>query len=551
MLKARANWLYVFSLEAEVMRIRSAVAATALVVLSGQVANVQAEAVIEMVTVGNPGNDGELNGEGVGGWGPDRICGAVNYVYNIGKFEVTAGQYTEFLNAVADNDSHGLYITLMADLPSYRGCNIQRSGSPGSYSYSVADDWADRPVNYVSWGDAARFCNWLHNGRPTGTQDSSTTEDGSYYLNGATSDAALLDVVRKVDATWVIPSEDEWYKAAYHYNDGVTGNYWDYPMESDIVPVSEVPPGTNMTRGSANWYYGEYVIGSPYYRTEVGAYDARPSDSPYGTFDQGGNISEWNETVLSGSFRGLRGGYFLSLGYYLRAENGSSNYPALSSDGMGFRVAYVGPLCGDGTVDNSEQCDDADAHNGDGCSSSCTVEDGWECTGEPSMCTEICGDGIIVGLEECDGGLGCTDCLCDADFEPTVPPSLDCLEQEGVCCDHATGTCLGWMTALACMAQPPPSQPEFFKGITCGDPGFDCWEHTGACCLAGSCTDDVPESDCRTWKWWKNTQCSDPEVAAVCEAQIPTLPEWGLAALMLLVLTAGTVVFGRRQRQAT
>ena len=109
---------------------------------------------IETVPVGNPGNAGELSGSGAGGYGPDRICGAVDYEYNIGKYEVTAGQYTEFLNAVAVTDTYGLYNTNM-DTSSY-GCQIQRSGSSGSYSYSVAGDWTNRPVNYVSWGDAAR-----------------------------------------------------------------------------------------------------------------------------------------------------------------------------------------------------------------------------------------------------------------------------------------------------------------------------------------------------------------------------------------------------------
>ena len=61
------------------------------------VGTAQADVVIETVTVGNPGNTGELSGEGAGGVGRDRICGDVDYVYDIGKFEVTAGQYTEFL----------------------------------------------------------------------------------------------------------------------------------------------------------------------------------------------------------------------------------------------------------------------------------------------------------------------------------------------------------------------------------------------------------------------------------------------------------------------
>ncbi|UCG16696.1 MAG: SUMF1/EgtB/PvdO family nonheme iron enzyme [Phycisphaerales bacterium] len=299
-------------------------------------------AVIDTVPVGNPGNDGELSGAGAGGYGPDRICGAVAYTYNIGKYEVTAGQYCKFLNAVANTDTYGLYnANMWSDA---FGCKIERTGSSGSYTYSVAPDWADRPVNYASWGDAARFANWLHNGQPTGTltgdptQDAWLTEDGSYLLNGAMSDAELLAIARAADATWVIPSEDEWYKAAYHYNDGVTGNYWDYPTESDTAPTCEVPPGTDMTNGSANYYCSGWVIGSPYYRNEVGAYDAKPSDSPYGTFDQGGNVWEWNEAVI-GSSRGVRGASFNDIDNYLRAASRNSVTPVDEHFTIGFRVA--------------------------------------------------------------------------------------------------------------------------------------------------------------------------------------------------------------------
>ena len=260
------------------------------------------------VTVGNPGNAGELSGYGAGGFGPDRICGAVDYVYKIGKSEVTAGQYTVFLNAVAATDTYGLYNEKMdvdSGLPEAQyGCNIKRTGSSGSYGYSVAFDWADRPVNCVSWGDAARFANWLHNGQPRGTQDHTTTEDGAYYLNGATSEEALAAVVREPDARWAIPSEDEWYKAAYHKNDGVTSNYFDYATSSDIVPSNELidpDPGNHAT-----YYADSYTIGSPHYRTEVGAHEN--SVSPYGTYDQCGNVREWNEAVIAGQFRGLRGG---------------------------------------------------------------------------------------------------------------------------------------------------------------------------------------------------------------------------------------------------
>jgi formylglycine-generating enzyme len=291
---------------------------------------------IETVPVGNAGNTGEPSGGG----SFLRTCGAVAYAYNIAKFEVTAGQYTAFLNAVAKTDSYGLYSTNMDydANPSVYGCNIKRTGSPGSYGYSVAPDWADRPVGHVSWGDAARFCNWLHNGQPTGAQSTSTTENGSYYLNGATGNDALLAVTRQPNATWVIPSEDEWYKAAYHRNDGVTGNYWDYATRSNSSPSNDLidpDPGDN-----ANFFQAGYTIGAPYYRTEVGEFEN--SESPYGTFDQGGNVSEWNEGVI-GSLRGLRGGsaYTDPESMLRAATRYYANYPTTEGHNMGFRVAYV------------------------------------------------------------------------------------------------------------------------------------------------------------------------------------------------------------------
>ncbi len=309
--------------------------------------------VIETVTVGDPGNAGENSGESEpGGSGPDRICGAVDYTYNIGKYEVTAGQYTEFLNAVANDDTYGLYNTSMW-VNTY-GCKIERTGSSPDYSYGVASDWADRPVNYVSWGDAARFANWLHNGQLTGAQNLSTTEDGSYYLDGATSDAELMAVVRELDATWVIPSEDEWYKAAYY--EGGSGVYYDYPTSSDSVPGyvnnsgNLSGPGTAFKEGGTDpgnyaMYDGDAGtngIGSPYYRTEVGEWEN--SDSPYGTSDQGGNVWEWNGAMLYGSYRGLRGGSFYYRDSILHAayRYGSAYYfPTYEYSFIGFRVAEV------------------------------------------------------------------------------------------------------------------------------------------------------------------------------------------------------------------
>ena len=241
---------------------------------------------------------------------------------------------------MAAGDTYGLYNENMADISVGlygMGCNIQRTGSAGSYGYSVAADWADRPVNYISWGDATRFSNWLHNGQPTGAQELSTTENGSYFLNGAMTDADLLSIIRESDATWVIPTEDEWYKAAY-YNPlmGGAGGYYMFPTASDEAPDSALinpDPGNN-----ANFLGSSFTIGEPYWRTEVGEFENSPS--PYGTFDQGGNVWEWNETALD-SGRGMRGGSFGSGFSNLDARIRFSYDPTGENSLIGFRIAEV------------------------------------------------------------------------------------------------------------------------------------------------------------------------------------------------------------------
>ncbi len=342
---------------------------------------------IDTVPIGNPGNFGELSGAGAGGAGPDRICGGVDYEYNIGKYEVTAGQYTEFLNAVAATDTYELYSTDMWNDPWGYACKIQRNGTSGSYTYSVESDWANRPVNYISWGDAARFANWLHNGQPTGPQDLTTTEDGSYFLNGAMNNTELIVITREDDATWVIPSEDEWYKAAFYEPQGGTGIYWDYPIGTDVVPSNDLvdpDPGNNAT-----FYDGDLTIGSPYYRTEVGAHEH--SNSPYETFDQGGNVWEWNEAVLFNNYRGRRGGSFDQTSWYLFAPNRQEHaWPTVQHHAIGFRVVEIPgqgtPCPGDLTGDDQVNIDDIFAVLGlwgdcpDPCPPYCTGDLTEDCT---------------------------------------------------------------------------------------------------------------------------------------------------------------------------
>ena len=312
---------------------------------------------IPTVLVGNPGNandpaDGDINFPGI------QNYGAVPYLYRIGTHEVTVGQYTAFLNAVADADPYFLYDQHMATDNQVEG--ISRSGAPGSYNYSVIGS-ADHPIGYVAWGSAARFCNWLHNGQPTGAQALSTTESGAYFLNGLGTSQFLGTVTRSAGATWFMPSENEWYKAAYYQpasQGGDTDDYWLYPTRTNIQPYSDQPPGSDspmqsntanfrLDDGLANGYNDGYAVtgsdsfaGGQNYLTDVGAYTA--AASPSGAFDLGGNIYEMNDTPVVGGYKTARGG-----AWAWAPEFTSSNIsyfgldPRANNRDFGFRVATI------------------------------------------------------------------------------------------------------------------------------------------------------------------------------------------------------------------
>jgi len=290
---------------------------------------------LEMVPVGDPGNAGEWSGESYGGYGLDGICGAVDYAYNIGKYEVTNAQWREFLTAKASvTDPHGFYNTRMGE--TFGG--IDRTWSVDHYVYTAKDgdaNWDDRPANYVSFWDAARFSNWLQNGQGDGD-----TETGA-YINLDNQDT----FARQSGARYFIPTENEWYKSAYYDpNKGGVGipGYWDYPMMSDIptVPSNDVttPDGGNNASFSQNGY-----ADWQYYTTLVGEFEL--SDSPYGTFDQGGNLWEWNETaidsVYDGPSRGMRGGRWNTDSDSLLASYRFTWPPTREGSSTTFRVASV------------------------------------------------------------------------------------------------------------------------------------------------------------------------------------------------------------------
>lgn len=288
---------------------------------------------IDMVTVGNPNNDAASATNTTHGLSNAYGYGSVGYEYQIGKYMVTNNQYATFLNAVAASDPYGLYNTNMASNANVAG--ITRGGTSGSYTYSVISGRGNAPVAYVSWFDAARFTNWLHNGATAGA----STETGAYTLNGATSGIITKDV----NAQFWIPSEDEWYKAAYYdptLNSG-TGRYFLHANGSDTMTSNDIADS-----GSANYSAGDYATtpgnntysSSTYYLTDVGSYEN--TENYYGTFDQAGLLWEWNDAIVS-SNRGIRGGSWIGSENFLRSSIRLNFDPASESLIIGFRVASI------------------------------------------------------------------------------------------------------------------------------------------------------------------------------------------------------------------
>jgi formylglycine-generating enzyme required for sulfatase activity len=293
---------------------------------------------LDMRLIDAAGNIGDSSAAGLG---------AVGDAFRMGTFEVTNTEYVAFLEAVAVDDTHALYDELMSD--SDRG-GILRGGAPGSWTYSLKTDFADKPANGFDWYSAARFCNWLHNGQPSGAQGPLTTEDGVYDMSLPGG-----QIGRKVGATWFIPTMDEWHKAAYYdpFDPGADASgsldYWRYPTRSDSLPIKASADAsgdvTNPGFNVANSDKGADWNGENGNVTTVGGCNA---PSPWGTFDMGGNVNEITETVgtpITGPpqlpTRRLRGGDFSNAEVLMGSAvplSGSLNMEALGAN-IGMRVA--------------------------------------------------------------------------------------------------------------------------------------------------------------------------------------------------------------------
>ena len=289
--------------------------------LSSLAVSTHAQVTLDMVTVGDPGNTAD-----------DTTYGAVATSFQIMKYEWTNSQYTDFLNSVAATDTYSLY---NADMGINARSGITQSGSSGSYTYAVKTDMGDKPVNYVDWFAAARVSNWLMNG---GTS-SSSTETGAYTLSGSTSGNAPAV---NSNATFYVPTEDQWYKAAYYKGGSTNAGYWDYATQSDSVPTAVTAGSTGIGSSGSTGNFANYNDAADWnsQNGNVTTVGTNGGASAYGAFDMSGNVDEWNDlTGAAGSSRGLRGGL-----WYYDASALSSSYrrtydPSVENGGIAFRLA--------------------------------------------------------------------------------------------------------------------------------------------------------------------------------------------------------------------
>lgn len=164
--------------------------------------------------------------------------GSVSYQYKINKYLITNSDYMEYLIAIATIDAPAgvsgskVYVNNMRTNIS-GGINRTQIGGSGSsiiWSYNIRSNMGNKPVNFVSWLMSARYINWLHNGKPSGSQNSSSTENGVY-------DMSLTIPTRKIGAKYFIPTINEWTKSGFYKGGSTNAGYWTYATQSNTIPT--------------------------------------------------------------------------------------------------------------------------------------------------------------------------------------------------------------------------------------------------------------------------------------------------------------------------
>jgi len=218
--------------------------------------------------------------------------------------------------------------------------DITKATAGGLSNVTAPTYLGDRPAADISWYEAAAFVNWLN---------TSTGKTAAYALTFSNSQWSMAlqsssnawtaggtNLYRNKDAYYFLPSENEWYKAAYYNRTGT--NYFLYPTASSSVPTA-VASGTNT--GTA------VFTGNGVTPTQPAVVTAAGGLSPYGTMGQGGNVWEWMETAADGTNttstenRNVRGSRFGAGPNDMQSTAQLALNPANGDINVGFRVASV------------------------------------------------------------------------------------------------------------------------------------------------------------------------------------------------------------------
>ena len=202
----------------------------------------------------------------------------------------------------------------------------------------------DKPVNYVSWFDAARVSNWLMNGATS----SSSTETGAYTLvSGQTTGTAPAV---NPGATFYVPTQDQWYKAAYYKGGGTSAGYWNYATQNDSDPTAVTAGSTGIGSAGSTGNFANYNSTADWNGQDgnVTTVGTNGGASAYGAFDMSGNALELNDlTGAAGSSRGLLGGTYNDTAFGVSSSAGNPGWPSSESSArIGFRLAS--PVSGSG-----------------------------------------------------------------------------------------------------------------------------------------------------------------------------------------------------------
>ena len=292
-----------------------------LLILSSQIASAQlvtenfgsgANAFsIDFVTIGNPGN----SADNATSYGEPINRGSVAYSYQIGKYEVSRDMITKA------NAAGGLGIT-MQDMTYYGGNGV------------------NRPAVGINWNEAAKFVNWLNTSK--GYQSAYRFDGSGNFQVWDSGQYNGINEFRHKDAIYVLPTWDEWHKAAFGKADG-TG--WSLYANGRNTPPTAVAGGTADNTDVISYMdfdtFNFFMPEGPADITNAGGL------SPYGTMAQGGNVSEWTETAKdrvnnsASERREALGGSFSGSEWESTYETNIGYNPTEEFIELGFRVASV------------------------------------------------------------------------------------------------------------------------------------------------------------------------------------------------------------------